>query len=107
MATAADVEAVLQREAAGGHRAGYLPAAASRPRSPTGATLTGGVFVHYGKRKGATISGMCPWCRLYDPHTLSQTQRETLRIDFYAHARTTQRDPRPKELVVEDPVQFP
>ena len=41
--------------------------------------------------------------QLYDRHTRDQTQRETLRVDFYGHARTTQRDPRPEELTVKEP----
>ena len=69
--------------------------------------LTGGVFVHYGKKKGGHYFWYVPLAQLYDPHTLSQNQRETLRIDFYSHARTTQRDPRPEELTVQDSAQSP
>ena len=60
--------------------------------------LTGGVFVNYGKRQGGHYFWYVPLAQLYDRNTLHQNQRETLRVDFYAHARTTQRDPRPDEL---------
>ena len=60
--------------------------------------LTGGVFVHYGQKKGGHYFWYVPLAHLYDRNTLDQRQRETLRVDFYAHARTTQRDPRPDEL---------
>ncbi len=60
--------------------------------------LTGGVFVNYGKRQGGHYFWYVPLAHLYDRNTLHQNQRETLRVDFYSHARTTQRDPRPDEL---------
>lgn len=60
--------------------------------------LTGGVFVHYNQKKGGHYLWYVPLARLYDRDTLDQHQRETLKVDFYAHARTTQRDPRPNEL---------
>ena len=60
--------------------------------------LTGGVFVHYGQKKGGHYFWYMPLVQLYDRETLDRLQRETLRVDFYAHARTTQRDPRPDEL---------
>ena len=60
--------------------------------------LTGGVFVHYGKKKGGHYFWYVPLAQLYDRSTLDQRQRESLKVDFYAHARTTQRDPRPDEL---------
>ena len=54
--------------------------------------------MNYGKRQGGHYFWYVPLDQLYDRNTLHQTQRETLRVDFYAHARTTQRDPRPDEL---------
>ena len=67
--------------------------------------LTGGVFVHYGKRQGGLYFWNVPLAKLYHRHTLSQTQRETLRVDFYA--RTTQRDLRPEELAQLPPARAP
>ena len=69
--------------------------------------LTGGVFLHYGKRQGGHYFWYVPLAQLYETHTRDQHQREALRVDFYAHTRTTQRDPRPEELVVKTPVQSP
>ena len=60
--------------------------------------LTGGVFVHYGRKKGGHYLWYVPLAQLYDRDTLDRPQRETLRVDFYAHARTTQRNLRPDEL---------
>ena len=66
VATAADVEAVLQP----GQRV-VFELGITRGRIEAQVTyrrqLPGGVFVHYGKRKGATISGMCPWSSCMTP----------------------------------------
>ena len=56
------------------------------------------VFVHYGRKKGGHYLWYVPLAQLYDRDTLDRPQRETLRVDFYAHARTTQRNLRPDEL---------
>ena len=61
--------------------------------------LTDGAFVHYGQKQGGHYFWNVPLAQLYDPHALRQHQREALRVDFYSHARTTQRDPFPEELV--------
>ena len=60
--------------------------------------LTGGVFVRYGKKKDGHYFWYVPLVKLYDRHTRDQTRRETLRVDFYSHTRTTPRDPRPVEF---------
>ena len=54
-----------------------------------------GAQVTYGKRRGST-SGTCLWaaCTIGTPWT--RHQQETLKVDFYAHARTIQRDPKPQ-----------
>ena len=97
MATAAGVEAVLklgQRVVFElGITSGRIEAQFTYRRQ-----LTGGVFVHYGKRKDGHYFRYLPLAHLYDAHTLSQTQRGTLRVDFYSHTRTTQRDPMPGEF---------
>lgn len=69
--------------------------------------LTGGVFVRHGQKPGGHSSWFVPLAQLYASHTLSQTQREARRIDFYAHSRTTQRHPRPEGLTVQEPAQSP
>ena len=65
--------------------------------SSTALSFTTGVFVHYGQKKGGHYFWYVPLSHLYDRSTLDQRQRETLRVDYYAHACTTQRAPRPDE----------
>ena len=94
VATAAGVEAGQRVVFELGITSGRIEAQVTYRRQ-----LTGGVFLHYGKRQGGHYFWYVPLAQLYETHPL--------RIDFYSHARTTQRDPRPEELTVKDPVRSP
>lgn len=97
VSSAAGVEAVLAPGAAVVFELG-ITSGRIEARVTYAVQLTGGVFVHYGQKKGGHYFWYVPLARLYDRSTLERRQRESLKVDFYAHARTTQRDPRPDEL---------